>query len=72
LLVTANVVPSSLILSTLMMEAIRPCETSVFTRATRHHPRRRHFSVTAVETSNLININGLESGCFSKLGVTPT
>jgi hypothetical protein len=37
LLVTANVVPSSLILLTLMMEAIRSFETLVLTRATRRH-----------------------------------
>jgi hypothetical protein len=37
LLVTANVVPSSPILVTLMMEAIRSSETSVVTRATRRH-----------------------------------
>jgi hypothetical protein len=36
-LVTANAVPSSLIVFTLMMEAIRSFETSVITRATRHH-----------------------------------
>jgi hypothetical protein len=35
LLVIANVVPSSLILFTLMMEAIRSSETSVPTRTTR-------------------------------------
>jgi hypothetical protein len=35
LLVTANVVPSWLILVTLMMEAIYISETSVLTRATR-------------------------------------
>jgi hypothetical protein len=34
LLVTANVVPSSLILVTLMMEALSSSETSVLTRAT--------------------------------------
>jgi hypothetical protein len=34
LLVTANIIPSSLIPSTLMMEAIRSYETSVLTRAT--------------------------------------
>jgi hypothetical protein len=34
LLVTANVVPSSLILVTLMMEALRSSETSVLTTAT--------------------------------------
>jgi hypothetical protein len=37
LLVTANVVPSSPILVTLMMEAIRSFEPSVLTRATRRH-----------------------------------
>jgi hypothetical protein len=35
LLVTANVVPSSPILATLMMEVLRSSETSVLTRATR-------------------------------------
>jgi hypothetical protein len=35
LLVIANVVPSSSILVTLMMEALRSSETSVLTRATR-------------------------------------
>jgi hypothetical protein len=37
LLVTANVVPTSPILSTLMMQAIRSSETSVLTRATWNH-----------------------------------
>jgi hypothetical protein len=37
LLVTANVVPSSPILVTLMMEAIRSFETSVLIRATRRN-----------------------------------
>jgi hypothetical protein len=37
LLVTADVVPSSPLLVTLMMEAIRSSETSVVIRATRHH-----------------------------------
>jgi hypothetical protein len=37
LLVTANVVPSSAILVTLMMEATRSSETSVLSRATRRH-----------------------------------
>jgi hypothetical protein len=36
LLVTANFVPSSPILVTLMMEALSSSETSVLTRATRH------------------------------------
>jgi hypothetical protein len=37
LLVTVNVAPSSPILVTLMMKAIRFPETSVVTRATQHH-----------------------------------
>jgi hypothetical protein len=37
LLVTANVVPSSPILATLMMDALCSSETSVHTRATRHN-----------------------------------
>jgi hypothetical protein len=37
LLVTANVVPSSPILVTLMMQTLRSFETSVLTRATRHN-----------------------------------
>jgi hypothetical protein len=37
LLVTANVVPTSPILVTLMMEATRSSETSVLTRATRYN-----------------------------------
>jgi hypothetical protein len=48
LLVIANVIPSTLILSILMMEAIRSCETLVLTGATRrripdvgiHHSNR--------------------------------
>jgi hypothetical protein len=37
LLVTANIVRSSLILSTLVMEVIHTSETYVLARATRHH-----------------------------------
>jgi hypothetical protein len=37
LLVTANAVPSLPILSTLMMEAIRSSETSIFTRTVRRN-----------------------------------
>jgi hypothetical protein len=37
LLVTANIVPSSLILVTLMMEVLSSCETSIPTRATWHN-----------------------------------
>jgi hypothetical protein len=37
LLVTANSVPSSLILSTLKMQAASSSETSVLTKATQHH-----------------------------------
>jgi hypothetical protein len=45
LLVRANVVPSSPILVTLMMEVLCYSETSVLSRATRRNiPRRRHSS----------------------------
>jgi hypothetical protein len=37
LLVTGNVVPSTLILVTLMMEAILSSDTSVLTKATQRH-----------------------------------
>jgi hypothetical protein len=54
LLVTANVVPSSPIIATLMMEALRPSETPVLTRATRRNIQKTaFFIVTAVKTSNL-------------------
>jgi hypothetical protein len=55
-IVTANVVPSSLILVTLMMEAIRSSEPSVLTRATVSHTpevgilhsRRRENIITKI------------------------
>jgi hypothetical protein len=43
LLVTANVVPTSPILITLMMETVRFCETSVLTRATRLTSQKTAF-----------------------------
>jgi hypothetical protein len=48
LLVTANVVPSSPILVTLMMEAQSSSDTMVITRAVLHN-----ITFTAVKTSNL-------------------
>jgi hypothetical protein len=42
LLVAVNVVPSSLVLSTLMMEAIHASEMLVLTKATWHGMRRIH------------------------------
>jgi hypothetical protein len=54
LLVTDNVVPSSPILVTLMMQAIRSSETSVLTRVTKLTSQKTAFLiVTAVKTSNL-------------------
>jgi hypothetical protein len=50
LLVTANVVPSLLILVTLTIEAIHSPETYDLTRATRRHiPNTAFFVVTAVK-----------------------
>jgi hypothetical protein len=44
LLVTVDVLPSLLILVTLMLEAIRSSETSALTRVTAVRPRGRHSS----------------------------
>jgi hypothetical protein len=52
MLVTANIVPSSLILVTLIMEVIHSSETSVLTRATWHN-MMAFFIVTTVKTSNV-------------------
>jgi hypothetical protein len=55
LLVIANVVPSSPILVTLIMEELRSYETSVLTRGTRRNISEDGiFIVTAVKTPNLI------------------
>jgi hypothetical protein len=52
-LLTSNV-PRSLILATLMMEAIRFSETSALTKATMRHIRETAFlTVIAEKTSNL-------------------
>jgi hypothetical protein len=54
LLLTANVVPSSPILVTLMKEALNYSETSVLTRATHRNTQKKpFFIVTAVKTPNL-------------------
>jgi hypothetical protein len=62
LLVTANLVPSSSILITLMMEAIRSSETSVLTRGT-HSVRR--FLVTAGVVPSSPSLVTLMKGALS-------
>jgi hypothetical protein len=53
-LTTANVVPSSPILVTLMKDALSFSETSVLTRATRRNMQKMpFFIVTALNNSNL-------------------
>jgi hypothetical protein len=64
LLVTAIVVASSPNLVTLMMEMIRPSESSVLTRVTWHNnPEDGIFIVAAVKTSNLTQ--RLSAGLYS-------
>jgi hypothetical protein len=46
-----NVVPSSPILVTLMMEALRSSETSVLTRATRRNIQKTQFSIDMFDFS---------------------
>jgi hypothetical protein len=52
LLVTANVVPSSLILFILMMVAIRSSETSVLSRAERRHIQEEGILLNAIQFVN--------------------
>jgi hypothetical protein len=62
-LVTANVVPSSLILFTLMMEATHSSETSVLTRAT-----RRHIQKDGVHQNRGLIVSGRSLPPFPSLG----
>jgi hypothetical protein len=74
LLVTANAVPSSPILVTLIMEAIRSSETLVLTRATRrnvpedgilHSYYRENLQLLFVVNTGITNLSALEGQCLS-------
>jgi hypothetical protein len=58
-LVTANVIPSSSILVTVMMEAIRSSETSVLTRATRRHVPEDGFLQSIIICASFIAVMSL-------------
>jgi hypothetical protein len=59
LLVTANVVPTSPILVTLMMEALSSSETSVLTRTTRRYsPEDVLYSYRREDLSSYIALTG--------------
>jgi hypothetical protein len=71
LLVRANVVPSSPILLTLMMETLSSSETSVFTRATKHNILEDAFPHTAnvVHSSLILFTLMMEALSFSETSV---
>jgi hypothetical protein len=64
LLITANDVSSSLILFTLMMEAIRSSEISVLTRKTRHHDPED--GILHIQTNLPVVFQHLVSGHLSR------
>jgi hypothetical protein len=67
LLVTANVVPSSPILVTLMMKALRSSETSILARATRRNISEADLLYLYLYHCSVISVLILTGSCCCRL-----